>query len=398
MADDLSAPLGRNTKRKPFKLPPAVPVGLAGLLGLCLVVFVLWVIVVDDQLGGEPVIVMATPATASKPDGGGDRAPDTKPDAEPAAKPNEPAASAPPASNPPGTQTVTIIDGSSGTKQEVVVPASGAARVAAIDSKLLETTRHGQIPRVGLDGARPLALYAQPMTISPEKANLPRIALVVGGLGISAGGTAEALGKLPGPVTMAFAPYGTDLERLTSRARGEGHEVLLQLPMEPFDYPDNDPGPQTLLSSLSPEQNVDRMHWLMSRFKGYVGVGNYMGARFTATDATLAPVLREVAKRGLMYFDDGSSPRSIASQIAGANNLPFAKAALVLDVVPTQVEIDRALLRLEALARENGVAVGVVSALPVSIDRLAQWVKTAEGRGYLLVPISLVAGKTKSNT
>ena len=96
--------------------------------------------------------------------------------------------------------------------------------------------------------------------------------------------------------------------------------------MEPFDYPDNDPGPQTLLTSLDAEQNIDRLHWLMSRFQGYVGIANYMGARFTASEQALAPVLRETAKRGLIYFDDGSSPRSLAGQIAGANNLAFAKA------------------------------------------------------------------------
>ncbi len=209
--------------------------------------------------------------------------------------------------------------------------------------------------------------------------------------------TAEALAKLPGPVSFAFAPYGNDLERLAARARGEGHEILLQLPMEPFDYPDNDPGPQTLLTSLAPEQNIDRMHWLMSRFQGYVGVANYMGSRFTASDASFAPVLREVAKRGLMYFDDGTSPRSLAGQIAGANSLPFVKAAVVLDAVPTPNEIDRALVRLEGIARETGIAVGVATALPVSIARIAQWAKGAEARGFMLVPISAAAVKPKSS-
>jgi polysaccharide deacetylase 2 family uncharacterized protein YibQ len=292
-------------------------------------------------------------------------------------------------------QTVTIIDGGTGNRQEVTVPAQGGQSAAPADAKLLESTRHGMIPRVSADGARPLVAYARP--VGENKSKMPRIALVVTGLGISSTGTGEAL-KLPAAVSLAFAPYGSDLERIASRARGEGHELLLQLPMEPFDYPDNDPGPQTLLISLAPEQNTDRLYWLMSRFQGYVGVANYMGSRFTASEPAFSPMLREVAKRGLMYLDDGSSPRSLAGQIATGNGLPFAKANLVLDAVPTPNEIDRALMRLETMARDNDIAVGVATALPVSVARIAKWVKTAESRGFLLVPISVAVTKPKTDT
>ena len=63
----------------------------------------------------------------------------------------------------------------------------------------------------------------------------------------------------------------------------------------------------------------------------------------------------------------------------------------MLDAVPTAADIDRALGRLETLARERGTAVGMASALPVSIERIANWAKAAEARGLLLVPISAVA-------
>jgi polysaccharide deacetylase 2 family uncharacterized protein YibQ len=167
--------------------------------------------------------------------------------------------------------------------------------------------------------------------------------------------------------------------------------------MEPFDYPDNDPGPQTLLANIDAGVNLDRLHWLMSRFQGYVGIANYMGGRFLASENALAPVLREAAKRGLIYVDDGSAPRSLAAQMAGANVMPFAKADLTVDTVPTAADIDRALARLESIARQRGSAVGFANALPVSIDRIARWAKAAEARGILLVPISAVAngrGKT----
>ena len=295
-------------------------------------------------------------------------------------------------------QTVTIIDGSSGKRQEVEIPLpQDRQRVAAAEPRLLDSSRHGSIPKIGADGVRPSEAYARITPPAAGNADKPRIAIVISGLGISATNTNDALAKLPGAVTLAFSPYGTDVERVVARARGDGHEVLLQVPMEPFEYPDNDPGPQTLLTTLLAEQNLDRLYWLMSRFQGYVGVVNVMGNRFTASERVLAPVLYEITKRGLLYLDDGASPRSLASQIAGANNLPFAKAEVVIDALPTPVNIDRALTRLEALARERGVAIGIASASPAAIERIAQWAKAAESRGLLLVPITAVAIKAKAS-
>ena len=410
MADDeLSAPLGKSAKKEQrrFRLPIRIPHMIAGLLGLFVLACAAWALMVDDPFGGEPIAVVATgfdppksgPALPTVVSAQGPRSYDG-PDAPaskqaPAATPAQPAAAPLPAAN-PNTKTVTIIDGSTGKRQEV--PISGARDIRApLEQRLLETSRHGAIPRIAPDGARPAELYARAAAPLQGKKEGPRVAIVIGGLGVSANVTRQATEKLPGPVTFAFTPYGTDVEGMVTSARAAGHEVLLQAPMEPFDYPDNDPGPQTLLTTLSLDQNTDRLHWLMSRFQGYVGIANYMGARFTSTEAALAPVLKEVSRRGLIYVDDGSSPRSLAGQIASANNLPFARAEILLDAVTTTAHIDRALARLEALAREHGSAVGMASALPASIERIAQWAKAAESRGIALVPITAVAIKPKSS-
>ena len=267
----------------------------------------------------------------------------------------------------------------------------------AAEQRFSEPSHHGPLPKIASDGTRPAEAFARAVKLPAAKANAPRVALVIGGLGIGANGTNDALRKLPDAVTLAFAPYATNLERHVTQAREKGHELLLQVPMEPFDYPDNDPGPQTLLTSLDAEQNLDRLHWLMSRFQGYVGIANTMGGRFTVSEQALGPVLREVAKRGLIYFDDGSSARSLASQIAGANGLAFAKADVVIDAVPTASDVDRALGRLETAARSKGVAVGYAGALPIAIDRIARWAKAAESRGIVVVPITAVVAMARSS-
>jgi uncharacterized protein len=400
--DDLNAPLGQGQKKRRIKIPISVSQVLGAGLALFFGAFVLWATFVNNPFGGEPVAVApintkmaqaanSTPTVlqgvSSHYDGPGAMQPQPVPETVPPPKT-------------PG-QTVTIIDGKTGQRQEIQLnapsadtPAPAAAAIPP-DQKFAEITSHGPIPKIAADGTRPADAYAQPVKTIPGKPDAPRIAIVVDGLGVSERVTADAIAKLPGAVTLGFIPYGNDIAALAAQARDRGHEILLQVPMEPFDYPDNDPGPQTLLTTLAPQQNIDRLYWLMSRFQGYVGLTSAMGARFTAFDASFAPILQETAKRGLIFVDDGSNPRSVAGRIATANNLPFAKADVVIDAVATPLEIDHALARLELAARDHGSVVGITSALPVAIDHIAKWAQDLESRGIVLVPITAVALKAK---
>jgi polysaccharide deacetylase 2 family uncharacterized protein YibQ len=395
-ADDLSTPLGQETVARParrFRLPFTATQALAMLLGLFLVVFVGFALFNDDPLGGEPQarIVLRQPG----PEAEKAAAHSGSAESRTSAKPQQ--------ANPDGQQTVTIIDGSSGKRQDFVIGGDRAAKdgseqaaapMAGIDQRLLEKSRYGMIP-VMADGLKPFTVYAAEADRA-KAAKMPVVAVVVGGLGVGAAKTVDAIMKLPAAVTLAFTPYGADPTKLAERARAQRHEILLQVPMEPFDYPDNDPGPQTLLSSLGTEQNLDRLHWHLSRFQGYAGIANFMGARFVVSDNVMQPIVREAAKRGLGYFDDGSAPRSVAASLAASQTMPFAKADLSIDAVPTALEIDRALSKLETIARERGTAVGVASALPISIERLAAWCKALEGRGIMLVPLTTAMLKSKS--
>jgi uncharacterized protein len=396
-ADDLSAPLGQKAApgKRRFRLPFSGMQMLAVLLGLFLVTFAGFALFNDNPLGGEPMVRVALPQAipGEKP---AMAAPVT---AEPTEK------SAPKQAAASEQKTVTIIDGSSGARHDVTISGDGAAAdnagadappamMAGINPRLLEKSRYGMIPVVA-DGLKPFTVYAAEADRA-KAARMPVIAIVVGGLGVGAAKTTDAIMKLPPAVTLAFTPYGSDPGRLAERARAQRHEILLQIPMEPFDYPDNDPGPQTLLTTLNTEQNLDRMYWHLSRFQGYAGIANFMGGRFVVADAVMQPIVHEAAKRGLGYFDDGTAPRSVAAPLAAGQTMPFAKADVTIDTVPTATEIDHALANLENLAKERGLAVGVASALPISIERIGAWTKSLENHGIMLVPLTTAMLKSKS--
>ncbi|MBC9880893.1 divergent polysaccharide deacetylase family protein [Bradyrhizobium sp. INPA01-394B] len=404
-ADDLSAPLGQDKPRRKrrLRLPFTAMQLLAVLLGLFLVAFAGFAIFNKDPLGGEPMTRIAI-----RDPRGTDKATEEKPAAghgeEHAAESKHAAKEAPKQAG--DQKTVTMIDGSTGARHDVVIGAGEATDkgeaasaappvVAGVDPKLLEKSRYGMIPVVSGD-LKPFNVYAAEADRA-KAAKMPVVAIVIGGLGVGAAKTTDAIMKLPGAVTLAFTPYGADPGKLAERARAQRHEIFLQIPMEPYDFPDNDPGPQTLLTSLTSDQNTDRLYWHLSRMQGYAGITNFMGARFIATDAAMQPIIREASKRGLGFFDDGSSPRSIAPQAAASLAVPFGKGDIALDAVPTPTEIDRALNKLESTARERGVAVGTASALPVSIERIGAWIKTLNDRGILLVPLTSAMLKSKSS-
>lgn len=255
------------------------------------------------------------------------------------------------------------------------------------DKALVEESEHGPLPIRAADGRRPVDVYARPWS----GARGARVAIVIGGLGLSQTGTQEAIQKLPAEVTLAFAPQGNSLGRWMQAARRKGHELLMQAPLEPFDYPNVDPGRNTLTVAASPDENLDKLRWALSRITNYTGVMNYMGARFVTDSAAMEPVMAELGKRGLLYLDDGSTARSVAPDLALKDRVPFASGDAIIDAERDRGAILKKLDQLEATARARGYALGTASAFDVTVDAVASWVAEAKKRGIEIVPVSAVA-------
>ncbi|HTI67999.1 MAG TPA: divergent polysaccharide deacetylase family protein [Caulobacteraceae bacterium] len=239
----------------------------------------------------------------------------------------------------------------------------------------------GLLPVIGKDGKTPFQAYARPFKDSGK----PRIGLVVGGLGLNAAATRAAIERLPAEVTLSFVPYSDGLQGWIDLARADGHEVMLEIPMEPLDYPNNDPGPYTLMASARPEETVKRLEWLLARATGYYAVTNYLGGRFLTAEAGMGAFLGALKTRGLGFVDDGSAPKR-------ANpGLPRASADTVVDEQLSGEAIDRQLLALEAAALQRGQSLGAGFAYPVTIEAVLRWSQGLAGRGYQLAPASAIA-------
>ena len=274
-------------------------------------------------------------------------------------------------------------------------PARGVPRTMAEfravmvpDPELTAAGPFGPLPVIGPDGREPWRIYARYHEDTGER---PRIAIVLGRLGYSRSATHAAIQQLPGAITLGFAPYAPRLADWISQARAAGHEVLLQIPMEPYNYPTNDPGPHTLLTSLSAADNIGRLEWLLGRGSGYVGVTNFMGSRFTSSKDHVRPILGALKARGLLFLDARVGGDSVAQELATELGVPNAASSRFLDLEASRVAIDARLYELERIAKSAGSAVGMGVPYPVTIERLAAWVRTLEAKGLVLVPVSALA-------
>lgn len=259
------------------------------------------------------------------------------------------------------------------------------------NDELLEDSPFGRLPIIGPSGLRPMDQYARPWS----GARGTRIAIVVGGLGLSQTGTQRAIEALPEEITFGFAASGNSLQRWMQEARRGGHEILLQVPLEPFDYPANNPGSETLLTSHSADRNVEDLHKAMGEITNYTGIMNYLGGRFLSSSSALEPVLRDIGKRGLLFLDDGSAAQSKSKIIAKAVEAPHAFADLQLDGELQTNAILQKLDELERIARRNGQAIGVASAFDESIDAIGKWSTEASMRGIEIVAVSALVDDPK---
>lgn len=266
-----------------------------------------------------------------------------------------------------------------------VPPAAIEGLRPAPDPALVETTSLGPLPRVSTDGRKAWRVYARPFDSNDTR---PRIAVIIIGLGRSGAATEAAIQRLPGPITLGFAPYANGLPQWIALARAAGHEVLLDVPMEPVNFPDDDPGPHALMTSLTEKENQVRLHWLLGRVTGYVGVVNRMGSRFTTSENHVRPVLKELEQRGLLFVDSRSSLRSIAARMASEVGLPNTVNNRFIDAEASRDAIDSRLGEIERIARSTGHAVGIGSAFPVTMDRLVHWAQTLDAKGLTLAPVS----------
>jgi uncharacterized protein len=215
------------------------------------------------------------------------------------------------------------------------------------------------------------------------------IAIIVGGLGLSTSETQNVL-SLPIDVTMGFSPYALDMAKFADTAYNNGYEVMINLPLEPVEYPDDDPGELALLSHLPVEENKKRINFIISQFlkcKGLYSVESQKFTRSIENDKMLLNTLKDQQKIFVFTNDTGST---VLQQIAQQTNYNLITNDSIIDQVASTDAINENLQNLEKLAKQNGYAVGYANPYPITVDILKNWIPSLKEKNIKLVPISKI--------
>ncbi len=256
-------------------------------------------------------------------------------------------------------------------------PAREIGLPAPVDPALVEKAAVGTLPRIAADGRTSLQQYAHP---SAPGCDRPCIGLIITGLGLATELTTRAL-ALPAFVGLSFSPYA-DAAGWQARARRQGHEVLLDLPLQPARYPQDDSGPLTL--APSPAGLQPALMRALAAGSGYVALTADAGA-FAGDTQAFAPLARMLHERGLGFVELGGSA---LSQPARAEHLAYVTANGPIAPDSTEEASDHALAGIEAAALQGGAALVFARPTPLGLDRLTAWLETLPAKGLLLAPPS----------
>jgi len=267
------------------------------------------------------------------------------------------------------------------------IPVLPAAKpLAAPDPAYNETVDGALIPRArGSQGV--WKVNGRPFEGAADK---PKVTIILTGLGLSRAASLAAISQTPAGVTLAFDPYTRNLDEWVGLGRSSGHEALMQLPMEPGDFPVSDPGPLALLTDLDAAQNIQRLKQVLGAAVGYTGLIQVMGSKFAASEAALRPTLDEMKKRGVLFVSVPANGDDRGFALAREVGVPSTRVDLKLDTELTAAAIDGRIAELERMAQENGHAVGIAEPHPVTLARLSVWGQSLSLKEIQLAPASAI--------
>jgi len=240
-------------------------------------------------------------------------------------------------------------------------------------------------PELAKDEANTHAFKAPELPVEDSKKN--KIAIIVKDLGLSKSMTLEAL-QLPQTFTLGFSPYANNVNEWIDQAAKKGFETLINIPLQPTDYPVNDPGPRAMLQNLSTGENLSRLDWILSRSNKILGVYSLDNETFSTSRANISPVLESLQKKDkILIYGNMTNDRSLEN-LSASIGTSYAAVNVNIDDELDEEKIKNNLLKLEGISISNSVAIGYINPYPITIKAVNKWLSELDNNSVIIAPLS----------
>jgi polysaccharide deacetylase 2 family uncharacterized protein YibQ len=213
------------------------------------------------------------------------------------------------------------------------------------------------------------------------------VSVIIGGLGVNRALTQQAIQSLPADVTLSFAAHSVGLQEWVNTAREDGHEVLIEIPMESVNFNPAEPGADRALRvTLPPAENGRRLDWMLSRAQGYAGLINFNGDAFLTRADAAAPFMDRLSQTGLGFLTDGDFEAPSLTALASSVGQPFKAGHGLIDPDNITQVINRRLTGLGQAAQSGTHPVGVGFVYPETLAEVQSWITTLDAQNLQLAP------------
>lgn len=214
-----------------------------------------------------------------------------------------------------------------------------------------------------------------------------RIAIVIDDIGHNIQMLKQFL-DLRRPLSYAILPAVTHAMEAAKLIGGQGREYIIHLPMQPFDYPQKNPGPLPLLLSLTLEETADRVRSYMTRLPGATGASNHMGSAYTYDEDRMRVVQTVLDERKKYFLNSRTSAASTPREIARKWGYAYLERDIFLDHVATMDSISEYFDRAVRKAKIRGNAIAIGHPYPETVRVLRRRLPQLKAQGVKLVSLS----------
>ena len=185
---------------------------------------------------------------------------------------------------------------------------------------------------VGMQGRPTHELIVALPGVDPEseEAHEVRIAIVLFGLADDPA-SAQALLAREEPFAVITPAIGKERDPLLRLAREGRREVVLQVPMEPEDYPRANPGPGTLLVNMTPSRIGKLTRDYLDRAGEVTAVANLQGSFAAQDEPFMEAFFKELKREGVSFLHLSPPSRSVAREVAARLGVAYDEPTAILD-------------------------------------------------------------------